>query len=108
MVHALSCYGPPGAVANGQGGMWARGIARFYDLWTAAETAGGLDNCVWPLFQLDQLFDTVSNYGPANQYLPTDATTKLQIRGSTWGSGAANLEVLTRIIRPSSGAALFA
>ena len=108
MVHALSCYGPLGALANGQGGTWARGIARFYDYWSAQETAGGLDNGVWPLFQLFQLFDAVGNFGPANQYLPTDATTKLQIRGSSWGSGAANLEVLTRIIKPVSGAALFA
>ena len=108
MVHALSTYGPPGTVANGQGGMWPRGIARFYDLWTAVETAGGLDNGVFPLFQLFQLFDAAGNFGPANQYLPTDATTKLQIRGSTFGSGSGNLEVLTRIIRPSSGAALFA
>jgi hypothetical protein len=49
----------------------------------------------------------VENYGPANQYLPTDATTKLQIRGSTWGSNSSYLEVLTRMIRPVSGTALF-
>jgi hypothetical protein len=108
MVHALSTVGPPGFVANGQGGTWPRGLSRFYGLHNAVETAGGLDNGVWPLFQLYQLFDKVVNFGPANQYLPTDATTKLQIRGSTWGSGAANLEVLTRIIRASSGQALFA
>ena len=63
---------------------------------------------MWPLHQLAQLFDASINFGPANQYLPTDATTKLQIRGSTWGSGANNLEVLSRLIRPVSGAALFA
>jgi hypothetical protein len=107
-VHALSCYGPAGAVANGQGGTWIRDLARFYRLFAAIESAGGLDNGVWPLYQLSSLFDASENFSPANQYLPTDATTKLQIRGSTFGSGAANLEVLTRIIRPSSGAALFA
>jgi hypothetical protein len=107
-VHALSCYGPAGAVANGQGGTWQRDLARFFSLYATWEAAGGLDNGVWPLYQLASLFDECANFGPANQYLPTDATTKLQIRGSTFGSGAANLEVLTRIIRPSSGAALFA
>jgi hypothetical protein len=87
---------------------WLRDLGRFYGYHAAVETAYGLDNGVWPLHQLVQLFDTSVNFGPANQYLPTDATTKLQIRGSTWGSGASFLEVLTRLIRPVSGAALFA
>jgi hypothetical protein len=108
-VHALSCYGPGGTTAaTGVGGAWGREMARFYQYYNTIETAGGLDNGVFVLMQLDQLFDRVDNFAPANQYLPTDATTKLQIRGSTWGSGAANLEVLTRMIRPVSGAALFA
>lgn len=95
-VHALS---------NTQ---WYRDNARFYGYRNAIETSFGLDNGVWPLFQLAQLFDTSVNYGPANQYLPTDATTKLQVRGSTWGSGSSYLEILSRLIRPVSGAALFA
>jgi hypothetical protein len=111
-VHALSCYGPGAATAaGGQGGIWARNMARAYANLSgvgANEAAGGLDNGVYSLFQLMGLFDEINNYDPANQYLPTDATTKLQIRGSTWGSGASFLEVLTRMIRPVSGAALFA
>lgn len=108
-VHALSTYGPGGpTVATGIGGAWPRNMSRFYGYWSAAETAGGLDNGVYVLYQMFDLFDEQANYAPANQYLPTDATTKLQIRGSTWGSGAANLEVLTRMIRPVSGSALFA
>jgi hypothetical protein len=112
MVHALSMYGPAGTTAaTGVGGAWPRGLARFYQsAWStgaAYETAGGLDNGVMTLYQLYGLFDTVHNFDTAGQYLPTDATTKLQIRGSTWGSGAANLEVITRMIRPTSGAALF-
>jgi hypothetical protein len=109
-THALSMFGPTGTgAATGIGGAWPRGIGRFfgYGLPQAVETAKGMDNGVWPLFQLHQLFDQVHNFEPANQYLPTDATTKLQIRGSTWGSGASFLEVLTRMIRPVSGAALF-
>lgn len=87
---------------------WTRQMSRFYGYHGAIETAGGLDNGVYVLYQGFSLFDEAVNFGPANQYLPTDATTKLQVRGSTWGSGAANLEVLTRMIRPVSGAALFA
>ena len=107
-THALSAYGPGGtSAATGIGGDWPRAIARFYGLHSTVESAGGLDNGVFPLFMLHGLFDKADNFSPANQYLPTDATTKLQIRGSTWGSGAANLEVLTRILKPISGAALF-
>ena len=95
-VHALSTS------------QWLRDLARFYGYRNALDTSFGLDNGVWPLHQLVQLFDSSVNYGPANQYLPTDATTKLQIRGSTWGSGASYVEVLSRLIRPVSGAALFA
>jgi hypothetical protein len=87
---------------------WIRGQSRFYRYPNAVETAEGMDNGVYVLFQLMQLFDQACNFEPAGQYLPTDATTKLQVRGSTWGSGALNLEVLTRIIRPVSGATLFA
>jgi hypothetical protein len=87
---------------------WQRDLARFYGYHAAIGSAGGLDTGVFPLHQLAQLFDESCNFGPANQYLPTDATTKLQIRGSTWGASASYLEVLTRLIRPVSGAALFA
>jgi hypothetical protein len=87
---------------------WIRGMSRFYGYPNATESAKGLDNGVYVLFQLFQLFDESVNFGVAGQYLPTDATTKLQIRGSTWGSGANYLEVVTRIVRPVSGATLFA
>jgi hypothetical protein len=108
-LRADSMYGPSGtAAATGVGGIVYRDTARFYDYWAAFEAAGGLDNGVVPMIFMYQLFDQAANFGPANQYLPTDATSKLQIRGSTWGSGAANLEVLTRMVRPVSGAALFA
>lgn len=87
---------------------WIRGMSRFYTYPNAVETAKGLDNGVFVLYQLFQLFDEAINFGMAGQYLPTDATTKLQIRGSTWGASAGYLEVVTRIIRPVSGATLFA
>lgn len=87
---------------------YQRQLARFYGYTAAIGTPGGLDTGVFPLYQLYSLFDRAANFDPANQYLPTDATTKLQILGSTWGSGAGKLEVFTRAIRPVSGAALFA
>ena len=68
----------------------------------------GMHDDIVVLQKLHALFDEAVNFGPANQYLPTDATTKLQIRGSTWGASASKLEVITRMIRPVSGAALFA
>lgn len=87
---------------------WQRNIARQYGDFTGAiDTPGGLDTGVFVLTSLGGLFDSVENFGPANQYLPTDATTKLQIRGSTWGATSGYLEILTRMIRPNSGAALF-
>jgi hypothetical protein len=109
-VHALSAYGPGGNTAlagNGAGGVWPRMMSRFYGYPNAYETANGLDNGVYFLVPLVALFDRADNFAPANQYLPTDATTKLQIRGSTWGTGASFLEVLTRLVRPVSGSALF-
>ena len=107
-VQSLTAYGPTGPLAaTGQGGVWPRDMARLYRYVNATETAGGLDNGVWILPFLNHLFDRIENYAPANQYLPTDATTKLQIRGSSFGSGANYLEVFTRMLRPVSGAALF-
>jgi hypothetical protein len=101
-------------------GDWQRWMARFYTYTSAigpsaAGIAGttpntnarALDVGVFVLFQNFGLFDQAHNFEPAGQYLPTDATTKLQIRGSTFGAGASFLEVLTRMIRPVSGAALF-
>lgn len=107
-VQSLSAYGPTGPLAStGNGGIWTRMMAQAYGYKNAVETAGGLDNGVFILPFLNMLFDRIENFSPANQYLPTDATTKLQIRGSTWGSGASTLQVFTRMLRPSSGAALF-
>lgn len=93
--------------------MYIRYLARFYRYTAAINTAtsvsaGGLDLGVFPLPWLVDLFDKAENFAPASQYLPTDATTKLQIRGATFGSNASYLEVYTRAIRPVSGAALFA
>lgn len=101
---------------------WTRWCGRFYGLYSGVSnyasgltngtgttiTSGQLPGACFPMFMFNGLFDTSVNFGAANQYLPTDATTKLQVRGSTFGSGSTNLQVLSRLIRPVSGAALYA
>jgi hypothetical protein len=91
---------------------WVRWISRFYNFTSGVSAQAGnpgyIDAGVFPMFQFAALFDKADNFEPANQYLPTDATTKLQVRGSTFGTSSAYLEVVSRLIRPVSGAALFA
>jgi hypothetical protein len=101
---------------------WVRWCGRFYSLYSGVSnyasglasgtgttvTSGYLPGACFPMFMFNGLFDTNVNFGAANQYLPTDATTKLQVRGSTFGSGSSNLQVVSRLIRPVSGAALYA
>lgn len=107
-VHAKSAYGPAGRTsARGLGGTWPRTMARFYGYVNAYTTARGLDNGVYTFTEMVGLLDRAVNFGTSNQMLPTDATTKLQVRGSTFGSHSKFFEVLVRIIRPVSGAALY-
>lgn len=90
--------------------VWQRALSRFFGLISGSSlkpTAGALDQGVFPLWLQVALFDKVENYAPPSQWLATDATTKLQIRGSTFGTSAGQLEVLTRNVRPVSGPALF-
>lgn len=107
-VHAKSAYGPAGRTsARGIGGTWPRTMARFYGYTKTYETATGLDNGVYTFTEMVGLLDQSANFGTSNQMLPTDATSKLQVRGSTFGTHSKFFEVLVRIIRPVSGAALY-
>lgn len=107
-VHAKTAYAPTGKTsANGIGGTWPRTMARFYDYTKTYETATGLDNGVYTFTEMVGLFDREGNGWTSNQYTPTDATSKLQVRGSTFGSGSKYFEVLVRILRPVSGSALY-
>ena len=90
--------------------VWQRQLARFYGYnsgVTLAPTAAALDRGVFPLWMQIAIFDKVENWAPAGQWLATDATTKLQIRGSTFGTTSGTLELLTRNVRPVNGQALF-
>ena len=90
--------------------VWQRALARFYGYYSGVSlnpAAAQLDRGVFPMWQQVALFDKVDNYAPPSQWLATDATTKLQIRGATFGATAGTLEVMTRNVRPLSGPALF-
>ncbi len=93
--------------------MWTREIARFYGQWNGVSAVAGnpgyLDAAVFTFGPwLSGLLDEANNYVPAGQYLATEAGTKLQVRGSTWGAASSFLEVDVRIMRPQSGATLYA
>ncbi len=91
---------------------WVREMARFYGLWNGVSAQAGnpgyLDAAVFtfgPWFS--GIMDESVNFLGASQYLATTAQTKLQVRGSTFGSSTGNLEVDVRIVRPNTGPALY-
>ena len=92
--------------------MWLREMSRFYNLTNGVSAVAGnpgyLDAGVWTFGPyLYGLFDKSDNFGPPNQWLATQAGTKLQNRGSVFGSASSFLEVDVRTIRPKSGATIY-
>lgn len=73
---------------------------------TTYDTAGTLDTGVKVLYDLDSQPGQVTNWGPADQYLSTLPTTKVQVVGA-FGGSAGSLVCLERTIKPSSGSALY-
>jgi hypothetical protein len=53
------------------------------------------------------VFDKSDNYAPPDQWLATQAGTKLQVKGSVFGSASSFLEVDVRTVRPKSGSTLY-
>lgn len=93
--------------------MWSREMARFFNLWNGysaqAGAPGALDNGVFTLAPfLRGVFDHAENFDVANQYLATEAGTKVQVRDSVWGSASQYVEVDVRIVSPESGQSLYA
>ena len=93
--------------------MWLREMARYYSLFGGVSTVAGNPGLVdqgtftfGPFFQ--GTFDEASNFSVMNQALATEAGTKLQVRGSVWGASSSFLECDVRVIRPQSGATLYA
>lgn len=72
----------------------------------AKNTSGGLDTGVFFLYPTMTQPGMVTNWGPADQYLPTVPSTKIQ-NVAVWGATISSLTLLQRTIKPSSGAALF-
>lgn len=72
----------------------------------AFDSAGGLDTGVKVLYDLDSQPGQVTNWGPADQYLASLPTTKIQVVGA-FGGSAGSLVVLERTLKPSSGSALY-
>jgi hypothetical protein len=93
--------------------VWSREMARFFNLWNGysaqAGAPGSLDNGVFTMSPYWRgVFDTAANFDVANQYLATEAGTKVQVRDSVWGSASSFLEVDVRILSPESGMSLYA
>lgn len=93
--------------------MWLREMSRFFGQWNGvsaqAGAAGSLDAGVFTMAPFWRgLFDEAVNFDPANQYLATEAGTKVQVRDSVWGAASSFLEVDVRILSPESGASLYA
>lgn len=86
---------------------WFTQMADDYELNTLGfDVANGLDTGVYIWSDLFSQPGSVTNWGPADQMLPTVPSTKIQIVG-VFGGTASSLTVLERTIKPSSGAALF-
>jgi hypothetical protein len=86
---------------------WWSDMSDVYGIVTSTrDVVGGLDTGVYVWYDLDSQAARVNNWGDANQYLATAASTKLQLVGS-FGGGASSLVVLQRTIKPVTGAALY-
>jgi hypothetical protein len=86
---------------------WHSEMERFYGLGRGSlDTAGNQDTGVYTWHDLMIQTGKVTNWGPADQFLPTVASTKVQLVGA-WGASASTLTVLQRTIKPVSGAALY-
>lgn len=93
--------------------MWVREMSRFYGLYNGISAQAGnpgyMDAGVFSFGMFFKgLFDNSENFDQFNQVLATESGTKLQVRNNTWGSTSAAVEVDVRVIRPQSGATLYA
>lgn len=96
--------------------LWQSEMSRVFGLQGGApgkDVARGLDTGVYviPFFALAE-GNAIAN-ARRSQYLPTLDASQLQIRGTSWGAGAATLEILTNSVQPvnpltgSSSSALY-
>lgn len=88
---------------------WLTEMADNYGYGTngqAKDAVGGLDTGVYAWYDLFAQPGIQTNWGPADQMLPTVPSTKIQVVG-VWGGTASSLTILERTIKPASGAALY-
>ena len=85
---------------------WISEMQEFYGFNTGYDAANTLDTGVYTWHDLMVQPGLVTNWGSADQYLATVASTKIQLVGA-WGGTASSLTILQRTIKPSSAAALY-
>jgi hypothetical protein len=89
-------------------GQWLNDMASNFGLNTAAvEQAGGLDNGVYILTELNNQRGKILADSPRDNWLPTLDTSSFQIHGTSFGANASTLEVITNEIKPVSSDALY-
>lgn len=80
--------------------VWESWMSKIYQFRGTKDTAGALDTGVYviPFFALAE-GHAIAN-GRRSQYLPTLDASQLQLRGTSWGSAASTLEILTNSVQP--------
>lgn len=87
---------------------WTRQMSMDYGYTAGAiDTAGGLDTGVYVISDFNNQRGSVKADGPRDQFLVTYNTTLLQLRSTSFGAAASNLEILTNEIKPISAQALY-
>lgn len=82
--------------------IWESWMSKTYQFRGAKDTAGALDTGVYviPFFAMSE-GHAIAN-GRRNQYLPTLDASLLQLRGTSWGSAASTLEIITNSVQPTN------
>lgn len=81
--------------------LWQTNMSRWFHLSNAIDTVGGLDTGVFviPFYALATGKATAN--ARRSQYLPTLDTSLLQLRGTSFGSNASTLEIITNSVQPA-------
>ena len=80
--------------------IWESWMSKTYQFRGTKDSAGALDTGVFviPFFAMSE-GHAIAN-GRRNQYLPTLDASLLQLRGTSWGSSASTLEIMTNSVQP--------
>jgi hypothetical protein len=87
---------------------WTAQMAMDYGFTSgAADAAAGLDTGTFVWTDLNNQRGSTKADGPRDQFLVTYNTTLLQLRATSFGANASNLEIITNEIKPISAASLY-